>query len=213
MINHKTSRKEKSGDDIIIPIFIKLGILAVLLIYYLIHKEPLGLWDKVLGFWVLGWGIVILPVWIAELKDKTKNYEIKIQELETEVKALSNPLSLAALEEWHLTQELQGCLIIAKDTGGTYLGTIDFTSSHSDSIFNEHSIYSSDFSPKSIWNELGTFGSEFSSYSPFNESTATPPVLIKNKRIIGHLSKNQSVPNAVTVEQLLSLYKRLNKLP
>ena len=213
MINHKTSRKEKSGDDIIIPIFIKLGILAVLLIYYLMHKEPLGLWDKVLGFWVLGWGIVILPVWIAELKDKIKNYEIKIQELETEVKALSNPLSLAALEEWHLTQELQGCLIIAKDTGGTYLGTIDFTSSHSDSIFNEHSIYSSDFSPKSIWNELGTFGSEFSSYSPFNESTSTPPVLIKNKRIIGYLSKNQSVPNAVTVEQLLSLYKRLNKLP
>lgn len=213
MINHKTSRKEKSGDDILIPIFIKLGILAVLLIYYLMHKEPLGLWDKVLGFWVLGWGIVILPVWIAELKDKIKNYEIKIQELETEVKALSNPLGLAALEEWHLTQELQGCLIIAKDTGGTYLGTIDFTSSHSDSIFNEHSIYSSEFSPKSIWNELGTFGSEFSSYSPFNESTSTPPVLIKNKRIIGHLSKNQSVPNAVTVEQLLSLYKRLNKLP
>jgi len=213
MINHKTSRKEKSGDDILIPIFIKLGILAVLLIYYLMHKEPLGLWDKVLGFWVLGWGIVILPVWIAELKDKIKNYEIKIQELETEVKALSNPLSLAALEEWHLTQELQGCLIIAKDTGGTYLGTIDFTSSHSDSIFNEHSIYSSDFSPKSIWNELGTFGSEFSSYSPFNESTSTPPVLIKNKRIIGYLSKNQSVPNAVTVEQLLTLYKRLNKLP
>jgi len=213
MINHKTSRKEKSGDDILIPIFIKLGILAVLLIYYLMHKEPLGLWDKVLGFWVLGWGIVILPVWIAELKDKIKNYEIKIQELETEVKALSNPLSLAALEEWHLSQELQGCLIIAKDTGGTYLGTIDFTSSHSDSIFNEHSIYSSDFSPKSIWNELGTFGSEFSSYSPFNESTSTPPVLIKNKRIIGYLSKNQSVPNAVTVEQLLTLYKRLNKLP
>lgn len=213
MINHKTSRKEKSGDDIIIPIFIKLGILAVLLIYYLIHKDPLGLWDKVLGFWVLGWGIVILPVWIAELKDKIKNYEIKIQELETEVKALSNPLSLAALEEWHLSQNLQGCLIIAKDTGGTYLGTIDFTSSHSDSIFNEYSIYSSEFSPKSIWNELGTFGSEFSSYSPFNESTSTPPILIKNKRIIGYLSKNQSVPNAVTVEQLLSLYKRLNKFP
>ncbi len=148
---------------------------------------------------------------IDKLKKETKTKNSLIEDLKNKIELLSNPLSIAALEDWYLAQKLQGSIIVAQDDEQTYLGMIDFTNTNSESIFNEYGTYGSEFSSTSIWNEFSTFGSEFSSCSPFNEFTSTPPMIIKNRAIIGHLTKNEFVMAAVQVEKVKSLYKRLNE--
>lgn len=145
------------------------------------------------------------------LKDKLKESEQLIQELNEKIELFSNPLSLAALNDWILAQNLQGSMIFGQDDDRTYLGAIDFTSPSSESIFNEYSTYGSEYSSASIWNEHGTFGSEYSSYSPFNEYTSTPPIIVKNKSIIGHLTENEYLTGAVSVKKIKSIYQQLNE--
>lgn len=99
---------------------------------------------------------------------------------------------------------LDGAVIIAQDDANTYLGKI--TSPYdSDSIFNEYGTYGSEYSFTSIWNDYSTFGSEYSTYSPFNEYTSTPPMIIKDKRIIGYLTTNKYIQGAISPNLLKAL--------
>lgn len=146
-----------------------------------------------------------------DLKTKLNEKEQLIKTLNEKIELLSNPLSLAALEDWILAQDLQGSMIFGQDDEHTYLGIIDFTNSSIESIFKIYGTYGSEYSSSSIWNEYGTFGSEYSSYSPFNEYTSTPPVIIKNRSIVGHLTENEYLSGAVSVKKIKSIYQKLNE--
>lgn len=103
-----------------------------------------------------------------------------------------------------LCQIVDGSVLIAQDSENTYLGKIT-NSFDADSIFNEFGTYGNEFSSSSIWNEFSTFGNEFNSYSPFNEFSTSPPMIIKNRKIIGYLSTNDALNNAVSPNLLKAL--------
>ncbi|PKO67833.1 MAG: hypothetical protein CVU22_10695 [Betaproteobacteria bacterium HGW-Betaproteobacteria-16] len=101
---------------------------------------------------------------------------------------------------------LQDAVIIGQDGGNTYLGRIS-SSFDRDSIFNEFGAYGNEFSGKSIWNEFSTFGNEFNNNSPFNEFSSSPPMLIKNRKLLGYLTSNESMKSAISPNLLKALCK------
>lgn len=101
---------------------------------------------------------------------------------------------------------VKGAALIAQDDKNTYLGKIT-NSYDSDSIFNEYGTYGSEYNSSSIWNEYATFGSEYSSYSPHNSYTSTPPMIIKNRKILGYLSANKSIQSSISPNLLKALCK------
>jgi len=112
--------------------------------------------------------------------------------------------SAAGAEE--ICDILNGAVIIAQDSNNTFLGKVT-NSYDSQSIFNEFSTYGNEFSSKSIWNEFSTFGNEFNSNSPFNEFSSSPPMLIKNREILGYLSANKSINASISPNLLKALCK------
>ncbi|AUM01534.1 hypothetical protein B4966_09045 [Rhodocyclaceae bacterium] len=101
---------------------------------------------------------------------------------------------------------LNGAVIIAQDSNNTFLGKVT-NSFDNQSIFNEFGTYGNEFSSKSIWNEFSTFGNEFNSNSPFNEFSSSPPMLIKNRKILGYLSANKSIKSSISPNLLKALCK------
>ena len=101
---------------------------------------------------------------------------------------------------------VNGSVLIAQDSKNTYLGKIA-SPYQSDSIFNEYGAYGSEYNTGSIWNEYGTFGSEYNSYSATNSYTTTPPMIIKNKQVIGYLSANKNMRGAISPNLLKALCK------
>jgi hypothetical protein len=87
---------------------------------------------------------------------------------------------------------VDGAQLIAQDNENTYLGRIA-NQYDSESIFNEYGSYGSEYNSDSIWNEYGTFGGKYSTYSPHNPHTSSPPMIVKNRRVIGYLSANKSI--------------------
>lgn len=102
-------------------------------------------------------------------------------------------LSSLALAQ-NLCQYVAGAKVISDD--GKFLGTIEGRYS-GDSIFNEYGTYGSKYSGDSIWNEYGSYGGKYSSSSPFNDYTSSAPMLIKNNQVIGRLTTNKFLQNAV----------------
>ncbi len=92
---------------------------------------------------------------------------------------------------------VNGAKIVAQDSKNTYLGKIA-NQYEADSIFNNYGAYGGEYSSTSIWNKYSTLGSEYSTYSPFNKYTATPPLIIKNGKIIGYLSANKNMQSSVS---------------
>ena len=101
---------------------------------------------------------------------------------------------------------LRNSVIIAQDSKNTFLGRIT-NQYDSESIFNEFGNYGSEFSSSSIWNQFSTFGSEFSNESPNNEFTSSPPMIIKEGRIIGYLSANKNIRGSISPSLLKALCK------
>jgi hypothetical protein len=101
---------------------------------------------------------------------------------------------------------VSGSILIAQDDKNTYLGKIS-SASDLESIFNEYGNYGSPYNSSSIWNQYGTFGSEYSQYSPHNSYTSTPPMIIKNKKILGYLTANKSIKSSITPNLLKALCK------
>lgn len=95
-----------------------------------------------------------------------------------------------------LVLALRGAKLIAQDEKNTFLGTFE-NSYASDSMFNEYGSYGSKYSSTSIWNEYGTFGGEYSTFSSFNSHTSTPPMIIKDGKVIGYLTTNKYIQGAL----------------
>lgn len=90
--------------------------------------------------------------------------------------------------------ELEGAKIIAED--GTFLGTLN-NSYSSDSVFNKYSEFGKEYHSNSIWNEYSDWGNDYSSMSAFNQYASTPPILLKNGKVIGKLTVKVYEYNAV----------------
>lgn len=101
---------------------------------------------------------------------------------------------------------LENAYVVAQDEKNTFLGKIE-SSFSSDSIFNEFGDFGSEYSSLSIFNEYGDFGSEFSSYSATNSLTLTPPMIIKEGKLVGYISTNKTIPNSISPSLLKSLCK------
>jgi hypothetical protein len=101
---------------------------------------------------------------------------------------------------------VKGAVLIAQDDKNTFLGKIT-NAYDSESIFNEYGTYGSQYNSSSIWNQYGTFGSEYSAHSPHNSYTSTPPMIIKNKKILGYLTANKSIKSSITPNLLKALCK------
>jgi hypothetical protein len=91
-------------------------------------------------------------------------------------------------------QHVSGAKVIADD--GKFLGIIASQYS-TDSIFNEYGSHGSEYSSDSIWNEYGSYGGKYSSNSPFNDYTSSAPLIIKDNRVIGRLTTNKHLQNAI----------------
>lgn len=101
---------------------------------------------------------------------------------------------------------LENAYIIAQDERNTFLGKIE-SSFSSDSIFNEFGNFGSEYSSLSIFNEYGDFGSEFSNYSATNSFTLTPPMIIKEGKLIGYISTNKTISDSISPSLLKVLCK------
>ena len=104
-----------------------------------------------------------------------------------------------------LQRELSGTQVFADDPDHTFLGTIEDEFA-ADSIFNQFGTHGSQFSAASIWNTFGQFGGQFSSTSAFNSFTSSPPLLIRDKRVIGRLTVNKLVLGAIDPNLLKSFF-------
>lgn len=116
-------------------------------------------------------------------------------------------LALALMGQAHAEEVcdiLRGASIIAQDDENTFLGKIT-NSFDSKSIFNEFGKYGNEFNSESIWNEFGEFGNEFNAHSPFNKYSGKPPMIIKDQKIIGHLSANKDVAASISPNLLKAL--------
>jgi len=99
---------------------------------------------------------------------------------------------------------LRGAKIIAQDSDNTYLGKLA-SKYESDSVFNKYGTYGNKYSSTSIWNTYSSFGSQYSSYSPFNKFSTSPPMLVKDDKVIGYLTINKYVENSISPSFLKSL--------
>ena len=101
---------------------------------------------------------------------------------------------------------ISGAKLFADDERHTYLGTIEDEFA-ADSIFNEFGTRGSPFSSDSIWNEFGDFGGEFSSESPFNQFSLSPPLIVKNDKIIARLTVSKIDQGSIDSNWLKSNFK------
>ncbi len=120
-------------------------------------------------------------------------------------------LKLSVQELWVILKikaktDLWQADIIADDGNHTYLGEIS-SQFKTKSIFNEFGRYGSEFRTTSIWNEFGRYGSEFGQYSAFSDFTSSPPMIVKNNTIIGRVTTNESLADAINPNLLKALFE------
>jgi hypothetical protein len=89
---------------------------------------------------------------------------------------------------------LDGATIVTEE--GKYLGRVA-NKYNSDSIFNRYGTYGSRYSSESVWNDYGSFGSKYSNTSARSQYASSPPLLIKDRQIIGRLTTNQYLSGAI----------------
>lgn len=112
------------------------------------------------------------------------------EQLRLIVAGLDSPLARVAMIEWKWVQVLHGAAVVAQDHDKTYLGVLDFTGNHTDSIFNEFGLHGSRFGLHSVWNDVGFFGSDVGLYSARNDLCLNPPMVVKNQQILGYITTN-----------------------
>ncbi|AXJ00317.1 hypothetical protein CYPRO_1047 [Cyclonatronum proteinivorum] len=105
------------------------------------------------------------------------------------------------VEAQSLCWQVNGSIIVAQDDNQTALGHV-VNRFRLNSVFNSSGTYGSRFRPDAIWNSNGRFGNRFSAYSAMNPNATKPPKLVKNERIIGYLTKNSRLRNAVDPDVL-----------
>ncbi|MBM3877026.1 MAG: hypothetical protein FJ386_09945 [Verrucomicrobia bacterium] len=129
-----------------------------------------------------------------------------------ELKAKLAPALSLSIEELQLAlsikvhERFDGASIIADDDESTFLGKIS-NEVASDSIFNDVGRYGSVVSSTSIWNQVGRFGGEVARHSPFNRVSSSPPLIVKDGKVIGRLTVNKVIRGAVDPNWLKTYYK------
>lgn len=98
-----------------------------------------------------------------------------------------------AIAQPAICNQFEGSIVIADRK---FIGKVS-NRYESDSIFNKYGSYGSKYASDSIWNPYGTYGSKYSSDSATNPYTSTPPQIVKNRRIIGYLSRNKNLAGSV----------------
>jgi hypothetical protein len=100
--------------------------------------------------------------------------------------------------------QLKGAKVYAQNPEKTYLG--DLTGEvKNDSIFNSVGPYGNTLSDTSIWNNLSPFGIQTGEYSAFNPVSKKPPKMVKDGKIIGYITINQSITTRISPGFLKSL--------
>jgi len=131
-------------------------------------------------------------------EQKKQQRQADIKRLERKIEALKD----YTIEELQLALTVKvvdkygGASVMSDQRPPVYLGLIadEF---HPESIFNIFEKYGSEFNPMSVWNPFGTYGSNYSRYSPFNMFAMNPPVIVKDGKIIGRLTINDTITGAV----------------
>ncbi len=95
------------------------------------------------------------------LSEQIASLQRELENAQVMLRALENPLINAAVLEWKLIQRIQGASVYAQDSGRKFLGIVDFTGTHADSIFNEFGLHGSPHALDSIWNEYSLMGSPY----------------------------------------------------
>ena len=90
---------------------------------------------------------------------------------------------------------------------GQFLGKITRNQYDNASILNEYGPYGSQYSATSIFNEYSIYGSPYGQYSVNNPYCSTPPRLVINGRLLGFVTKNQYVADAIPTEGFLYTLK------
>ncbi len=102
--------------------------------------------------------------------------------------------------------------LYANDGTGTFLGEISSNKYDTDSIANKYGDYGSKYDTKSIFNPYGDYGSKYSKYSVFNEYASNPPKIFdKNAKLVGYLTANKYIRDAISYEEMMVLLKKYNK--
>ncbi len=101
--------------------------------------------------------------------------------------------------------DLWNASIIADNDKNTFLGNIS-SKFDSDSVFYEYGDHGSKYGSNSIWYQYGDYGSKFSQYSAFNKTAFSPPYIVKNRKIIGRLTLNDSLSGAIAPHLLKVLF-------
>ncbi|MEX0654205.1 MAG: hypothetical protein WD534_01530 [Phycisphaeraceae bacterium] len=160
---------------------------------------------------------VTLAIGVGEGRGQQSGIEQRLAELHQELKDLRDArrqqileelgerfeiLMERSVEELQLALEMkvrdkyQGASIISAEDDPVFLGTIE-DSIKRESIFNDVGPYGSNTGRHSIWNEVGRYGGPVGRYSPFNSVTRTPPLIVKDDKVIGRLTVNPVVSGAV----------------
>jgi|LSQX01.2.fsa_nt_gb hypothetical protein len=180
----------KAGKAVLLPdVTIKIKKTGVVDYAIYSEKEYITLQELV---------IALLPAINQELNYKFDNIPLFIKG--------NNQKSTTSDSVYDIILILKGASIFAQDSKQTYLGKIE-NSYNLESIFNEYGMYGSEYSSKSIWNEYSTFGNEYNLYSPFNEYSASPPIIVKNGKIIGYLTTNNYIKGGISPHILKGLEK------
>jgi len=137
--------------------------------------------------------IALLPAINKELDYKYKKIPIYTEQTNSPTQSSNNSKSNYS----DAVNVLNGAKIFAQDDKNTYLGKIA-SEYDSESIFNEYGTYGSEYNSSCIWNEYSTFGNEYNSLSPFNDYSSKPPMIVKNGKIIGYLTTNESINGGIS---------------
>jgi hypothetical protein len=131
------------------------------------------------------------------------SHEKKAKEL------LQNLLDGLYKQQAQTTPAQHDSYLLAQD--GQYLGGITGNQYDTNSILNPYGPYGSQYSSTSIFNPYSQYGSEYGRYSVNNPYCSTPPRLFIRGSFLGHVSRNQYVPNLIPTEAFL--YALHNNLP
>lgn len=73
-----------------------------------------------------------------------------------------------------------------------FLGCLNCSRMHRDSIWNAYGKFGSEYQVKSIWNRYGIFGSQYNQNSPWNAYGTKGPVIVDaNGNFYGYFSRNK----------------------
>ncbi len=106
--------------------------------------------------------------------------------------------------------------LYSRDANPVYLGCLNCSSLHLESVCNQFGTYGSMFQSRSIWNQFGTYGSQFSSYSPWNQfSSNAPEIRGSNNLFYGYFTTNAFQYNRTIIStyvNVLNFYSNTSDL-